>query len=237
MGNFGGYIKSFLRISADLIISTVIIIYLLSINFIIVLSLLGIFLILFLIYNFIFLEKVRNYGKKSNIANELMIQGINEGVYGFKELRILNLEKQFLNIVKTNAKNITTNAFKFQAIQSIPRYLIEFFLILFIFIGLLIFYIFSETEIITIIPILGIFILACLRLMPLTTQIIASITTMKFSTDALEKLYNIIFDYDYKKSYYDYKNKTLNDTNDTFNNLKIENISFDYQKKSKSNVK
>ena len=82
----------------------VIILYL-SINFgfqlAIVISIILSFLIL---YDYIFKVRITNYGKKINYNSENLIRNIQEGLSGFKEIRILNKENFFIEHLKNSAE-------------------------------------------------------------------------------------------------------------------------------------
>ena len=50
-------------------------------------------------YDFLFKKKVSIYGKKTNKAADSMVQGINEGIEGLKEIRVLGKESFFFSNV------------------------------------------------------------------------------------------------------------------------------------------
>ena len=114
-------IQSLLRIASDGIVIIVIVI-MLAWTDIIVLSFLFVVLgAVVFSYDVFFRKKVTLLGKKSNKAQTKMVQGINEGINGLKEIRILGREKYFYLKVKNNAKSYGYYRALSQIISSSPR--------------------------------------------------------------------------------------------------------------------
>ena len=51
-------------------------------------------------YDRLFRNKMKLFGKKSNLSSVRMVKGIHEGLEGLKEVRVLGKEDYFLNEVK-----------------------------------------------------------------------------------------------------------------------------------------
>ena len=139
-------------------------------------------------YDRLFRHKVKSYGKESNINKIRMTQGIQEGITGFKEVRILGKEKYFHQVVHDNAKRYSYFSSKTQLISLAPRYLLELILVLFIVL-LVMFTFFSEATLQSLIPTLSLFGFAAIRLIPSANVLINGLTQLRFGRDAATRLY------------------------------------------------
>ncbi len=224
VSRFGYVLSHLIRILSDILISIVIIIFLFVINPIILTSLIfTVFLILFIYYKF-YLYKLNFLGKKSNQEQKKLFKFITEGIEGLKEIRILGISKFFVNQSKTSADILSKNETSLTVISSAPRYLIELILTSFIVISVLISIIFNY-KLDMVIPTLSMFILACIRILPMVYQFLNSYSAILFSRDAVEKLYDdYIYHINFEKKLY------VNDLNknEKFKSLKLDNISFKY---------
>ena len=117
-------------------------------------------------------SSIQQYGQEANIASTSMLKGVNEGIKGMKEIRILGTERHFFDAVKNGAQKYADNAVKTDVLSTIPRYLIEFLVIAFLALMVIQELVFNG-RIDELIPILAMFGVASLRLVPA----IASITT------------------------------------------------------------
>ena len=140
------------------------------------------------VYDRIYRSKVRFYGQESNVNIVLMTKGIQEGITGFKEIRILEKEYYFHQIVHDNAERFSYFSSKTQLIRLMPRYLLELILVLFI-VFLVIFTLWSEATLQSLIPTLSLFGFAAIRLIPSTNILINGLTQMRLSRDATTRLY------------------------------------------------
>jgi len=140
-------------------------------------------------YDRIFRDNIKSYGEKINTASEKTIKGINEGIAGLKEIRILGKESYFYNEVNKNAKVQAFFGIKMLFFSSIPRYLLELLMIsfvVFIVIGTLI----VDGNFDNLIPTLGIFGVAALRLLPVANSFSSTLMKIRYSKDAVNKLYD-----------------------------------------------
>ena len=189
-----------------------------------------IFIILF-IYNKLYLNKLKIYGKNSNSEHKKLIKYITEGIEGLKELKILNVANFFVNKAKISTSIMSNNEIKLTVISSAPRYLIELLLSIFVVSSTIVAITFNY-NLETVIPTLAIFTFASIRILPMIYQFVNSYSLIIFSSDGVEKLYE-----DYKlhslnktvKLTKDNKNKELKQ----FKNLVISNVSFRYNNTTK----
>jgi ABC-type multidrug transport system fused ATPase/permease subunit len=144
-----------------------------------------------ILYDRIFRKKLKNYGIIYNNAANILLQGTQEGLDGFKEIRILGKENYFYQKVYFSAKIFALNQKLFLLIQSAPRYLFEVF-----FVSVLVVYVILMLEIdssaVKLFSSLGMFGLAAIRLMPMGNQLATTLSTIRFNRDAIRRIYNDI---------------------------------------------
>ena len=184
-------LESSLKIIAETLVIIIILIYLANLNFIALLLLSLIFFSLAIIYNLIFKPLSINFGKKISESYKKIFQLINESIYGFKEIKINNKKDFFITQVKTNAENIYKNTIKNYFIIVSPRYMFEVSIVIFV-----VFFIYISLNYLNIgnnlIPIIGVFAMACVRLMPSMTSILNDFTQLNFSKFAIDTCFNDI---------------------------------------------
>ena len=98
-----------------------------------------------------------------------IIRGVNEGLNGFKDIRIFGKEVYFHKIVKENSKKHALIQGKYQTLIKAPRYLNELAIIITIvlFVLLAIQYDYSLQ---LLLPTMAIFSVAAIRLIPIDTD-------------------------------------------------------------------
>jgi len=186
-----GVLQAILRLFSEGIVVLVILVILFMENGLALLLLISLILGSALIYDWLFKHKIKEYGRSVNESSELMMQGIQEGMEGLKEIRILSKERYFYKLVKKGAQCYADAQVRSAIISTMPRYLLEFILILFIVLlvaGSIVF----TGNVSNLIPTLSMFAVASLRLIPSSTQIITSITKLRFYRNSVSILYKDI---------------------------------------------
>jgi ATP-binding cassette, subfamily B, bacterial PglK len=139
-------------------------------------------------YDRLFRKKIRSYGKKVNEAGICMVQGIHEGIEGLKEIRILGKEQNFYQMVNRGASKSSKYQVKSQLITTAPRFILEFLLVVFV-VTLVIGSIQLGNNLQALVPTLGLFGFAALRLMPSANSISTSLISIRFNRHAISLLY------------------------------------------------
>ena len=238
VGTYCGVLTSFLRILSETIIIVGIVIFLTFINFKILLSISILLITIVYMYDRFFKKKMNEYGKIVSDSQKNIYKGINEGILGLKEIRMLGKNNFFLEMVESNAKKLYFYNIRSNLIQIAPRYIIEVFLICFI-ISLIIIYLILGKSLEELVPTLTVFAFASVRLIPSANIISRSILTMRLGYFATNKLF---------EDFADLKNKTLPDNFleqnfenkvekkiENFEKLEVRDISFKYPS-SKNNA-
>ncbi|MDC1425040.1 ABC transporter ATP-binding protein/permease [Oceanospirillaceae bacterium] len=183
-----GVILVCLRTLSDGVIMLMILLMLAWINGVVLLVLVILLTGMVLGYDRFFRKHLHSYGKKANSAAAKMIQGINEGVGGLKEIRILNKEKYFYNMVRQGAKTYANNNVKSQVISTAPRYLLEFLMIFFVVL-LVVGTIVLGGDLSELVPTLAVFGVAAMRLLPSVNVFSNSLVKLRFNRHAVTLLY------------------------------------------------
>ena len=145
--------------------------------------------LLILCYDAFFSKIQRFAGEMQNRYNIIAIQAIQEGIKGFKEIRVLGKEKYFEELVEVNTGNSMRYATRAAVIASSPRSLIEATIV-----TLLVSIVLASNQIIgnlnTLIPTMAIFGVGVLRLLPATTFFSSSFSQLRSQRFAVAMLYN-----------------------------------------------
>jgi ATP-binding cassette, subfamily B, bacterial PglK len=222
---FSSVVLLLLRTISDLIVA-VFILCLLAWQNIYVLSFLLVLVgsILF-VYDFLFKRKVNIYGKKSNDAADIMVQGINEGIEGLKEIRILGKESFFYKMFTKGVQDLAFYSRKYQVIIAIPRSLLEFLMVFFI-VSLVLGSFALNKNLQTLVPTLGLFGMAAIRLLPSANTVSQTLLQLRNNRNSIDRLYKDISKFRQNKEKYSYINK-VPDT--LFKSIALNNVDFTYK--------
>ena len=208
----------------------IILIYLAKLNFLALILLGSIIFSLAVIYNTIFKPISIKLGEKISESFKNIYQRVNESIFGFKEIKINNKKNFFISQIKNDAENIYKNIIKNYFILVSPRYIFEVSIVIFV-----VFFIFISLNYLEIrnslVPIIGVFAMACVRLMPSMTSILNDFTQLNFSKFAVDTCIN---DINIKNENKDFINL---DTNLPFENITFKDVSFKYPGSNKEILK
>ncbi len=223
---YGAVLKSILKILSDAIIGIIIIIYLALHNFLILSILAILFYLLILIYRVTFLEKIKLYGRNANEGDREMMQGVREFFSTFKENKLFGYQNYFYNLIINGAKKIANNNTKFLVISTSPRYILELIIVFFL-ISTVVIMIMLEYDLENIVPIITIFSLAALRLLPIVNQFILSLSQLSYGKNAISILHKDFSNYNFNEFKSEEDNNQKEKIN--FENLKLKNIYYKYE--------
>jgi ATP-binding cassette, subfamily B, bacterial PglK len=177
-------------------------------------------------YDRLFRKRIGAYGKKMNEAGICMVQGIHEGIEGLKEIRILGKEQKFYQMVNRGAREYSKYVVKNKLITTAPRFILEFLLVVFV-VTLVIGSLNLGQNLQALVPTLGMFGFAALRLMPSANSISTSLINIRFNRHAISLLYADLIALKERK-------QTINHTdhafkkNDYFRDLTFRDVQFTY---------
>ena len=183
----GTILNSLLRGISDGIVAVMIIVYLAWTDFYILLILASSLYIVVWLYDVLYRDKINEYGSIANKAVSNGNRGVIEGVGGLKEIRILGKESFFHKIVHDSAREHAKARGRFMLLQTIPRYLIEMTVIGTIVL-IIVFYLYKEKDIASLAPILAVFGVAAMRLIPVVNSLLSSVMNLRYGQDTVNRL-------------------------------------------------
>jgi len=214
-----------LRMVSDIIVATAIIILLAWNDIHIFLLLVTVFGSFIFGYDFLFGKKLKSYGVFSNNSSTSILKSVHESMEGLKEIRILGKASYFYNQLKKSAKEYGFYQTMTQVLSSSPRYLLELIFITFVVL-LATLVVFLDKNLTELVPVLGLYVVAAMRLLPMVNGITNSLTRLRYGRDAVRILHQDLLNLSKLDS-----DKVLKDTiqnHDRFNLLKLSDVSFRY---------
>jgi len=222
-----GILVSLFRLISEGIVVVFVFLFLLSQDVSVVLVLMVLLISFTFFYDFLFGSRLKKYGKLSNIYSTGVLRAAKEGLGGLKEVRILQKEKYFYDKFYDNVNGFADVAKKSDFISSIPRFLLELLMILFV-VSMVIVYSIQDKDMGLLVPVLTMFSVAAIRLFPSVNQITSGISRMRYGRDAVSLLCN-----DLKKKYeFNIENQfeVVNPAipSSKFESIELKNVSFSY---------
>jgi len=178
-------------------------------------------------YDRVFRHKLREYGVQLNQISTHMIKTVNEAIDGFKEIRILNKEGFFYQTIVSDAKKYADLQVALQTISAAPRYLLEFLLIVFVVLSVVVLT-WLQYDPKEFIPTIGVFGIAALRLMPAANLLSISIAQLRVSRDGVSLLYNDVKQLKNKTYTNNFNPNLVQVSHNAFKKVSLHNVSFQY---------
>jgi len=146
-------------------------------------------------------KRMKRYGKEEQIHRQGLIKALNQGVGGIKDARVLNREAEFIEKFRFAAFR-SAYLMRMQAfISKIPKPIVETIAVAGIML-IAVLMVLQGREIMAIIPVLTLFAMATVRLMPALQQITRSLTQLRYNIVVVDPLYNDIHELaDYRKKF------------------------------------
>ena len=182
---------------------------------------------------FIIFKGVRNhlsnYGSIISDVNEKRFRLMNEGFGGIKDILLLGTDNDFINRFNITGNSLAHSQGRSQALVLAPRYFME--LIAFGSMILLILYlIFTHNgNLGLVLPILSVYAISAIKLLPAVQQIYSSVAIMKANIAAFESIQKDLDDSVYTKSFMHDAKKTYLHPKEK---IALENITFTYPGKT-----
>ena len=173
------------------------------------------------------------YGEIKNKGLRIFTDAVNDSLNGFKEIKILKINDFFKERVIQGAKKAASAEEKLYLYSIVPRYFIEFLLVL-IVTSSLIYSVFISGNITSTVSSLSIFLVAAVRLLPSLNSIFSNFNTINIERDAVSKLYNEIKQISDLPNQEPNKRNDINEKDFTFDNFSkilIHNLNFSYGNK------
>lgn len=179
-------LMSLLRLSAELIIVSAIVIFLLFNYFEFSIFIIFFMLLIIFFYNKLIKKKIISYGNLSTSSSENLIEDIQNMMNGIKEISLYSKQEYFKKSIKNNSYSQMISASHANAYTQLPKYFFDIF-----FVNIFIIFLYfgknylSQKDLLGIISVYG---LALYRLFPSLFQISVCVTNLRFSYPHLLKI-------------------------------------------------
>jgi len=211
-----------MRLISDGIIALSILIFLAFYNIYALLLLIFLLSLITGSYDFITKSRVKEGGIQANYHSTKMLQYVNEGISGLKEIRILGKENYFFKKVKNSASEFAEAVKNVQVLSVLPKFLLEMVLIFFIVTIVLASSLSNQgSEIL--VATLSVFGIAAIRILPIANLTASSIVAIRYARNGVSLLYSDCHKVDSKV-------ETVIDPQESliFKQLSLSNISYQH---------
>lgn len=219
-------VTNFLKIAREGVMTISIVIFLFLVEpliTVIVLSLSGVGVGTFLFFT---QKKLKQYGKEEQARYKTMYQAVNQGLGGIKDARVLNREKEFIDRFRIEAFETTRLMAYMKFIKQIPKPVVETTAV----IGMMLIaalMVWQGRAMSAIIPILTLFAMATVRLMPSIQSISSKYTSLRYKLVSIDPIYDDLKDLE------EYRNNFLSDREkknslQLNNNITVEDVQYHY---------
>ena len=185
-------VEYYLRIITDVIIVTILFTYMLWFNPKVLLFFLAMILSVMFPLFFILKKRTVKYGNEYVSGLEQLYKNVSEAISGFKEIKVINREKFFLEKISDTANRLYKSSFLSHLNNIIIPPVIEVALILFVVSFVAIATVFKSTAT-EIIPVLSVFALVAIRTIPLCQRIVRNSNRINYYQKSVEIIYNDIY--------------------------------------------
>jgi len=187
-------------------------------------------LILLIFYFFIFSKKLKSFGQDVLSAKNNFVKILLQSLSSIKNIKITNKEDVLLDKFLKEVNVFESARKKINIISTIPSSLFEVSFVVIIF-SLII--IVSESEIENFLPIISLYIVSFIRLLPIFSRIGTTLSSLRSSYPSVQHLNDEIKVLEKFKTN-EIKNFYKNDKLDFNKSIKLEKVSFKYLKNEKS---
>ena len=144
-------------------------------------------------------KKVKAYGKREQEHRREMIKAVNQGLGGIKDARVLNREAEFIEKFRIEARNSTRLLTYMNYTKKIPQPLIETTAVLAMLL-IASFLVWQGRPMTSIIPIMTLFAVAIVRLMPAVKSLTSDYTHLIYNIVSLDPIYSDLKELDESSS-------------------------------------
>jgi len=225
-GDYARTLVGILKSLSDFITSVLICILLFITSPSIFLTLFSLISLSIIVFQLLFKASINQFGIETNNSMTRLVKGVQEIISGIKEIRVFGKENYFKEKIVSYAQAYSDAGRKYALLSSSPRYFLEIVLVLIFVITILVEHS-SGTSSSEIISTLAIFVVASLRILPASTQLLTTIVTIQNTDNSLALL---------RKSLSIEKDRTVLVSENNFpdmsiESIKIDNLSFGYSNK------
>lgn len=222
------YVSNFfliLKIFKDFFLFLLILILLMSVNFFVTVISVLILIFLLILYFYLFHKKLHKFGEDGLDAKNSLIKWILQSLNTIKDIKISKKESKVLQKFISKVNIFENSRKKISFIQAIPNSIFEIIFVIIIF-TLIIFM--SNVQVENILPILSLYIISFIRLLPVFGKFGQIISALRSSYPSVLHLNS---EFQKLEKFQNIKKKKINKSIDKIEfekNLNINNIDFEY---------
>ena len=215
------FLKNILKLVSELFFISGIFLLMIYFNVMLTVLTISIFFILLYLYNLFTTKYIAKLGHMRHDFSNVALKNLQQGLGGIKEIKIGNLEELILKIYRHSLNKIASAVSIFTTLQQMPRLMIEFSVVFFVSILLLMS--FEQNENSYLIMIIGVFSITAIKAIPSILKIYLAIQQANFNLAAVSTLAK---EFSLKTNNIIYKKNK----NFSFKKIILKNISFEYAK-------
>ncbi|MDB3892237.1 ABC transporter ATP-binding protein/permease [Alphaproteobacteria bacterium] len=173
-------------------------------------------------------KKMTAAGRHYNESAAAIVRHTNESLRGFKEIRVLKQEHYFNTSLVNSASTFAASQSLINFFSMLPKYIFEMIIIIFVA-GMSIAASHMVSDPITLIPTLGVFGMASIRMIPLARSFSLTLSRVRYAKDTVMKLASDLEEIKHEASSVPAQNTSFTpDTIDQVQSIKLDNISYRY---------
>ena len=217
-------LQGFLRLLSDGLIFLSIVIVLAIVEGPLLIYVGGMMIVLLLIYDIFFKKLLDSQSRAITDSSVQVTKTVNESIQGLKEIKILGKQNFFEDILKENVDIYAKNNIYADLIRTQPKHIIELIFVI-AFTLAVVFFTPLQNDFQSLIPTLGVFLFAAIRLMPTLNQMLASVNVLRIGYYPTTLLFeDMTTKQDLEED--DYKANILKDG---FTSMLLKNVFFSYK--------
>ncbi|QWD91095.1 ATP-binding cassette domain-containing protein [Polynucleobacter sp. MWH-Braz-FAM2G] len=182
-----GLVGAQLRSFTEVLIGFAILLYLLYLNPLALLMLVLLVSCLIIVYDRILKKRIHDFGEESSRLGEVLIHSVQQVAMGIREIRVYGVDKRLLGIAKDAASQASNLSARYQWFQAIPKYFIEFSLMVTVCLLVLL----MQHERMPkeeMFALMGVFGVAIMRLTPAANYVLSALSQLRFIDFVVNKL-------------------------------------------------
>tara|TARA_A100001011_G_scaffold319573_1_gene339722 strand:+ start:13552 stop:15288 length:1737 start_codon:yes stop_codon:yes gene_type:complete len=191
LGDTGVFIGQGLMKFIELFKNTVLLTFILGYLFFVNLKVTFLILILLIffisIFYLVFKRKFISMSEEIINLDAFKYKNISESILNLRDIKLTGSANYFLNLFETNENKVTKVVIADAILSKLPRYLIEIIIVLFVF-GALVFFNLKNIDMVNLIPILGLYGFAALRMIPIFLVYNSSLQSIKMGKFQIDEV-------------------------------------------------
>jgi len=146
-------------------------------------------------------KRMKQYGKEDQLHRSGLIKALNQGVGGIKDARVLNREAEFIEKFRFAAFRSSYLMRMYEFVSKIPKPIVETMAVAGIML-IAVLMVLQGREVAAIVPVLTLFAMATVRLMPALQNITKALTQLRYNIVVVDPLYSDIRELaEYRKNF------------------------------------